>query len=561
MNARVQFYASPAAEADAIRRAVARVSGCSVRTLKVAGPNVAGNVVCGDGWGAARLLLALADEDARTRGAKNLAADIRRRAPSDEAFARAIHAFVLQRVRFARETGEIFQSGAYTLTHGFGDCDDHFRVAYALAVAGGLRAQLGLLHHGDDASSDMQGPAHAAAILCPAGECAWAETTVPAFYGEHPIAAARRLGLATERSDIASEVVIMSTDDLPPVPSDFESHNPPAQVTLDAEALQRLGFLSAESLPSDAADPELRQAVLAFQRAKGGMKQDGLLGDLETRPAIAKALREAGVQDFDYTVHIGGLGTPTPIFTHAQAREALHRAYVAQFGHEPTSGELDFGLAVAYFETFYGRGGAAGWANRGQFGRWASEGKFNWGALESGSASGNPKFNAQLAAAGLTFTLERGSDGGNSTFFYLFPDDDQAARAFLMAWGATDTLAAAAASSAFGVAAAMRVHGYYTGFHVGPGKLTPALQEANRRMGRQAWQEEASDADALQKNVQEYANGLASSVKTVTGAGGVDSPSSSTVFSGSSGGLAASIVGIGLVVGFGVLSWRMGWLL
>lgn len=561
----MQFYTSPEAEAFAIRRAVARVSGCRVRSLAVVarrrdgGGDVIGSIVCLDGWGAAKLLLALAEEDAKTPGARRLAAELRARAPSDAAFAREVHAYVLARVRFAREKGEVFQSSAYTLTHGIGDCDDHARPVYALAVAGGLPARLGFLHHGFDAPPLLRGPAHVATLLCPRDSdvaCEWAETTIAASYGENPNAAARRLGVTNERSDIASEVVIMSNEDLPPVPWRYRERNDPAQVELDAEALQRLGYLCATT--NDPTDIVLRRAVLEFQKARGLRSLDGLLGDHETRPAIAAALAEAGIGDLVYPLHMGSLADvkpAAPLFTHAAAREALRGAYVAQFGREPTKGELDFGLATAYFETFYGRGGPGGapWANRGQFGRWARDGKYNWGALEGG-AKGNARMNALLDAAGIPYTLERGTDGGNPTFFYLFRSDEDAARAFLMAWGAKDTLAAAAAGDAFGVAAAMRGHGYYTGFHVGPGKMTPALEDANRRMGYRAWQEEATDAEALRKNIAEYGAGLARTVKVVTGPGGVDDPAKGGASGGGGGGFAVAL-GVLALVGAGALAW------
>lgn len=49
-------------------------------------------------------------------------------------------------------------------------------------------------------------PTHAVAQLCVDGRCQWAETTVDAFFGEHPLAAASRLGLLDEREDLAKGV-------------------------------------------------------------------------------------------------------------------------------------------------------------------------------------------------------------------------------------------------------------------------------------------------------------------------------------------------------------------
>ncbi len=532
-----EFYASKGAELAAVRRAAAR-SGCRVNHVRVgpgrlvvvggltsvdqsSGPlQVVGSLSCSDGWQAARFLLALSIEDSKTPGARALAAELREGAPSDDAFARAVHAFVLRRVRFVRERGEIFQSGAATLNAGFGDCDDHARLVYALAVAGGLQARLGLLHHGAGAPPRKRGPAHAVAVFVVNGRGVWAETTCAAEYGESPNVAARRLGLTNERTDIAKEVLTMSESDLAPIPAGFLSRNAPDQVARDAAALVSLGYLEGSGCSfTDPTDPTLRRAVDAFQRDHG-LERGGLLGP-RTRHALATSLEGAGAES-DYAT-LSGLDTAPPpgIFTHAEARAALREAYAAQFGREPTKGELDFGLATAYFETFYGRGGSAGWANRGQFGRWAAEGKINWGALQSGTA-GDEATMASFRAAGLHPTKEPGSDAARPVFFYLFPNDVEAARAFLMSWGKADTLAAAASGSATAVSAAMKRHGYYEGFHVGPGKLTPSKVAANMKGAR--FVEESSDEVAQQKNVGEYAAALSRLVATVNGAGGVDSP-------------------------------------
>lgn len=312
----IEYYASPQEEAAAVRRSAARV-GCEILSLDVRrignGPvRLVGSIGCKDGWTAAALLLALSEEDAKTAGARSLARALRAGATDDAMFARAVHAFVRKRVRFAREEGEIFQSGAFTLQEGFGDCDDHFRAVYSLARAGGLEAKLGILHHGDDAPWNMLGPAHATAVLCPRGACQWAETTVDAHFGENPNDAARRLGLTDERSDIAKEVVIMSAGNLPPLPNGFRDRNPVEQVRLDVEALQRLGYLSGDYATDDAGDAVLRSAVLAFQIARGITPHDGELGPT-TRTGIAHALTDAGVEGFDYP-GIGAIGlAATPV--------------------------------------------------------------------------------------------------------------------------------------------------------------------------------------------------------------------------------------------------------
>ncbi len=302
-------------EAAAVKRA-ARRAGCRLRSLRRKGPRLVGELACDDGWAAARLLLALAEEDARTPGARALAAQIRG-GQDDETFARALHAYVKEHVRFEPEEGEVFQSGAFTLTNGVGDCDCHFRLLYGLAHAGGLPGALGVLHRGQSAPADKQGPAHAAVILCPRGQpCAWAETTVDAEYGESPNDAAARLGL--HRTDIAKEVVIMSTDtDLPPPPDGFRGRQSARQVLLDAEALRRLGYLARDAFGDfcDPTDPVLRRAVLAFQLAHN-LHPDALLGDRETRPAIAAALQSAApevTEGFHYS--FGGAPPSAPATT------------------------------------------------------------------------------------------------------------------------------------------------------------------------------------------------------------------------------------------------------
>lgn len=306
----------------AIRRAVAR-AGCRLHKVRLeaaelviqdngqpdeiselkegAGdPDVVAKIACTDGWQAAKLLLALAIEDSKTPGAIALAAQLRADAGgTDLAFARAIQAYVKARVKFVREEGEIFQSGQITLARGAGDCDDHFRLAYAIARAGGLDAGLGLLYHAD-APPPYNGPTHAGSVLCPSGACVWAETTVDAFFGEEPNAAAARLGLVSERDDIAKDVVIMKEADLAPLPEGFRDHNDPVQVRLDCEALQRLGWYPSDApLTDDPTAAGFRLAVIDFQRSLSGVVTDGLIGPT-TRLYILKALQSNGVEGFAY---------------------------------------------------------------------------------------------------------------------------------------------------------------------------------------------------------------------------------------------------------------------
>ena len=263
-----------------------------------------GEVVCRDGWDAAKMLYALAVEDSRTPGARDLALALRRRAPSDEDFAREVHRYVKENVAFVREAGEVFQGSAYTLGMGAGDCDDHARAVIAIALAGGLPARLALLHRGKKAPPSERGPTHAVGQLCPSGACAWAETTVDAAYGEAPLDAARRLGLLKNRSDLATEVRVMTEKDLGPIPPGFSGHNPPEKVMLDAAALCRLGYLDHAALPlADPTDPVFRRALLAFQVAMG-ITADALIGP-QSRHAIASVLPPGDALGAEYRERYG----------------------------------------------------------------------------------------------------------------------------------------------------------------------------------------------------------------------------------------------------------------
>jgi hypothetical protein len=331
----IVYGPSPDAEARALRRAAARC-GCTVRELATrettTGPRAVGRVDCPDGWAAARMLVALAVEDARQPWARDVALALRRNAPSDEAFARAVQAFVKDRVRFVREAGEVFQGGAYTLESGGGDCDDHARLAMAIALAGGLPSAMAFLHHGGLRSS----PTHAAVQLCPGNVCSWAETTVDAAFGEHPLAAAIRLGLVNERQDLAREVRVMTERDLPPPPKGYEAANPEDRLVRDAEALTILGFLSADwpTWPetAKASDTAFRAGVAKAQRSLGGLVVDGLIGP-KTRAALARALPSG---DFA-TRYLGSIGGAASGLT-ADLPDAFFvdmKRYAAELGFDP----------------------------------------------------------------------------------------------------------------------------------------------------------------------------------------------------------------------------------
>lgn len=172
---------------SAVARAGCRV--CEVDEGDASGRR--GEVDCGDGWGAARLLLELAKVDAAEPWMRTFAERLRASvgATSADDYARAVFNLVQGSVRFEREIGEVFQSPRVTLERGVGDCDCHSRLVYTLLVAGGVPSRLAFLGRSGG------GPRHVVAQARTETGWTWLETTVPgARYGEHPIAGAIRVG-------------------------------------------------------------------------------------------------------------------------------------------------------------------------------------------------------------------------------------------------------------------------------------------------------------------------------------------------------------------------------
>lgn len=378
------------------------------------------------------MLLAAAEEDAKKPAARDLALELRRQAPSDEAFARAVHAFVKSRVRFVREVGELFQGSAYTLGAGAGDCDDHARAVYAIATAGGLPAVLAFLHHKGPGAQ----PTHAVAQLCPNGRCYWAETTVDAAFGEHPLAAAQRLGLLKARGDLATEVKIMKASDLPPAPSGYDDANDDEQTEADAAALERLGYPSEPGARMSACAPAFRLQVAQFQRAMGGLAVDGLIGP-KTRARIARELAARWPGD---PVTIGYLGAVDPQAARiAAARRTFDEALDAMGVAASAEGKEAL-LAVSWGETRFGD--PATWKD-----------SHNWGAVQY-----NPARGAQFVSWGYIEHGDHDQDGNPVTYrFQRYPSDLEGAKdkirialrtpaekaAVLLESGAPEALAAA----------------------------------------------------------------------------------------------------------------------
>lgn len=115
-----------------------------------------------------------------------------------DAYGEALHANVMQ-IKFVHEPGEVFQSARATMALGAGDCDDHARLLYALALAGGLTPHMLFF-----ADPEVDEPVHVVdAIEAADGSPVWAETTIGAHYGEEPFAALERLELTGAQSPLS----------------------------------------------------------------------------------------------------------------------------------------------------------------------------------------------------------------------------------------------------------------------------------------------------------------------------------------------------------------------
>lgn len=155
-------------------------------------------IECASNEQAVRFLDGAAGLDACDHDVRHLALTLRRaHAASVREHAIGIQEFVKASVPFVRERQETFQHTLYTLHMRAGDCDDAARCVAALALASGLSARVVGLRNKSGAIS------HVTAQILDDGQWRWAETTVDAFYGEHPRDAAKRLGVGSVRKDVA----------------------------------------------------------------------------------------------------------------------------------------------------------------------------------------------------------------------------------------------------------------------------------------------------------------------------------------------------------------------
>ena len=186
----------------------ARAAGCSVLRTHDLGDGVrAWDLDCHEHGNKVALLEELAESEAQLPGIRRLAEDVTAGATTDAERAADLLGYVQNHVSFAGELRETFNGVARTLEIGQGDCDDSARALLALLRSLAIPARLETL----PARATGRPPHHVAAQVQLGGAWHWLETTVRAEPGEHPLDAARRLGVQT-RPDLGA---IGAAADLP----------------------------------------------------------------------------------------------------------------------------------------------------------------------------------------------------------------------------------------------------------------------------------------------------------------------------------------------------------
>jgi hypothetical protein len=115
---------------------------------------------------------------------------------SREGIARELHRYVRDEVVHLREPRELFRPAGATLEEGLGDCDCSSRALLALLQAAGQRAGLVTL---------ANPPKHVAVAVLTERGWLWADPSLGAELGEHPIDAAERLGMRVDPAILREE--------------------------------------------------------------------------------------------------------------------------------------------------------------------------------------------------------------------------------------------------------------------------------------------------------------------------------------------------------------------
>lgn len=190
---------------------VVRRSGCSI-TAGTALPDgdTAWSVECPTHGAKVLLLANLAELDSRQPEIIQLARDWASESDRTiEGIAATLHGHTQDAITFLPEPVELFRPAGTTFELGTGDCDCSARALLALYRAAGLQAGLATL--GDP-------PTHVAPVVKLGGAWTWAETSLRgAMLGEHPIAAARRLGVSVRpelaRADLGDTLADLDPED------------------------------------------------------------------------------------------------------------------------------------------------------------------------------------------------------------------------------------------------------------------------------------------------------------------------------------------------------------
>lgn len=175
---------------DAIE--LAERAGCKVlEAVRLFDGGWAYRVGCSSHDAKVAFLAELADYDARSPNVRRLAELVVAEASDTAEQAARLQAFVQQRVTFTGERDETFSPTMHTLAQGLGDCDDSARALMALARSLAIPTKLATLPEGGSV------PLHVAPQVRIKGKWLWVEPSIAAELGEHPLAAARRLGVKT----------------------------------------------------------------------------------------------------------------------------------------------------------------------------------------------------------------------------------------------------------------------------------------------------------------------------------------------------------------------------
>ncbi|OGS00205.1 MAG: hypothetical protein A2V88_08330 [Elusimicrobia bacterium RBG_16_66_12] len=169
--------------------AIAGAAGCRIaRSHRLSDGSWAHEIECASHATKVAFLDGLASWDALQPSVRRAAEGVAAGARTTLDQIRAIHRLVRDGVLYTGEPRETFSPPLRTLRVGLGDCDDQTRCLLALLRALGHRTRPGTLG---------EPPRHIAAQVQLGATWHWLETTIAAEPGEHPLAAAKRLGLAT----------------------------------------------------------------------------------------------------------------------------------------------------------------------------------------------------------------------------------------------------------------------------------------------------------------------------------------------------------------------------